>query len=87
MVKMKHILILLSFHTIHLGSSFDLPQPLDNFYDEVVRFYKRVRQEGSKYRIISKMIFIFHFEQKMIKAMILHKIKLKIVFVELVASF
>ena len=87
MVKMKHILILLSFHTIHLGSSFDLPQPLDNFYDEVVRFYKRVRQEGSKYRIISKMIFIFHIEQKMIKAMILHKIKLKIVFVELVASF
>lgn len=45
---MRHILFLLSIQSIQLGSSFDLPQPLDNFYDEVVRFYKRLRQEGGK---------------------------------------
>ena len=45
---MRHILFLLSLQSIQLGSSFDLPQPLDNFYDEVVRFYKRLRQEGGK---------------------------------------
>ena len=45
---MKHIIFLLSLQTIQFSSSFDLPQPLDNFYEEVVRFYKRVRQEGGK---------------------------------------
>lgn len=45
---MRHILFLLSLQSIQLSSSFDLPQPLDNFYDEVVRFYKRLRQEGVK---------------------------------------
>ena len=29
-----------------LVGSFDLPKPLDNFYEEVVRFYKRLRTEG-----------------------------------------
>jgi len=45
---MRHILLLLSVQAIQLSSTFDLPQPLDNFYDEVVRFYKRLRQEGVK---------------------------------------
>lgn len=45
---MRHILFLLSLQSIQLCSSFDLPQPLDNFYDEVVRFYKRLRQEGGE---------------------------------------
>ena len=31
-----------------LVGSFDLPKPLDNFYEEVVRFYKRLRTEGGK---------------------------------------
>merc|ERR1719195_595248 len=30
------------------AGSFDLPKPLDNFYEEVVRFYKRLRSEGVK---------------------------------------
>ena len=47
--KMRHILLLLSVQAIQLSSTFDLPQPLDNFYDEVVRFYKRLRQEGGKF--------------------------------------
>ena len=53
---MRNILLLLTIQTFHLSSTFDLPQPLDNFYDEVVRFYKRLRHEGGieashKYRI------------------------------------
>ena len=31
-----------------LVGSFDLPKPLDNFYEEVVRFYKRLRTEGGE---------------------------------------
>ena len=32
-----------------LAAPFTLPQPLDNFYEELVRFYKRVRNEGGEY--------------------------------------
>ena len=55
--KMRHILLLLSVQAIQLSSTFDLPQPLDNFYDEVVRFYKRLRQEGGEF-VQNKVGFI-----------------------------
>ena len=46
---MKHFLLILTFQIITKScSAFDLPKPLDNFYDEVVRFYKRLREEGGK---------------------------------------
>ena len=56
---MRHILFLLSIQSIQLGSSFDLPQPLDNFYDEVVRFYKRLRQEGGKLTSLNFFALIY----------------------------
>ena len=48
-MTMRNILLLLAIQTFHLSSTFDLPQPLDNFYDEVVRFYKRLRHEGGMF--------------------------------------
>merc|ERR1719510_901172 len=46
---MKHFLLILTFQIITKSCfAFDLPKPLDNFYDEVVRFYKRLREEGVK---------------------------------------
>ena len=59
------LVIIIQSATNDVGS-FDLPKPLNNFYDEVVRFYKRVRTEGGKKFFIyslayflSKFIF-FH---------------------------
>ena len=35
--------------TLSPALAFSLPRPLDNMYQEVVRFYKRVRHEGGQY--------------------------------------
>ena len=46
-VNMKWFAIVIVLQTASkLVGSFDLPKPLDNFYEEVVRFYKRLRTEG-----------------------------------------
>jgi len=46
---MKCLVILIYLQTVtKYAGSFDLPKPLDNFYEEVVRFYKRLRSEGVK---------------------------------------
>ena len=47
--------IILQSATCYVGS-FDLPKPLDNFYEEVVRFYKRLRSEGGK-QLIKHLLF------------------------------
>ena len=48
-VNMKCVLLVLYLHLAqNLSLPFDLPKPLDRFYDEVVRFYKRVKHEGGK---------------------------------------
>ena len=48
--------IILQSATCYVGS-FDLPKPLDNFYEEVVRFYKRLRSEGGK-QLIKHLLFL-----------------------------
>merc|ERR1712029_33444 len=46
---MKCVLLVVYLHLVpNLSLPFDLPKPLDRFYDEVVRFYKRVKHEGVK---------------------------------------
>ena len=46
---MKCVLLVVYLHLVpNLSLPFDLPKPLDRFYDEVVRFYKRVKHEGGK---------------------------------------
>ena len=49
-VNMKWFAVVIVLQTASkLVGSFDLPKPLDNFYEEVVRFYKRLRTEGGNY--------------------------------------
>ena len=46
-VNMNWLAVVIVLQTAtKLVGSFDLPKPLDNFYEEVVRFYKRLRTEG-----------------------------------------
>ena len=46
---MRCLVMMIYLQTIaEYAGSFDLPKPLDNFYEEVVRFYKRLRSEGGK---------------------------------------
>lgn len=46
---MRCALLVMCLHLVpNLSLPFELPKPLDRFYDEVVRFYKRVKQEGVK---------------------------------------
>ena len=48
-VNMKCVFLVVYLHlSPNLSLPFDLPKPLDRFYDEVVRFYKRVKHEGGK---------------------------------------
>ena len=54
------IVILVQTATKLVGS-FDLPKPLDNFYEEVVRFYKRLRTEGgNRMRLYSCFVKILY---------------------------
>ena len=40
--------------TLSPALAFSLPRPLDNMYQEVVRFYKRVRHEGGQYNCLGE---------------------------------
>ena len=55
---MRCLVILIYLQTVTKDAgSFDLPNPLDNFYEEVVRFYKRLRSEGGK-NIVLKVLVV-----------------------------
>ena len=56
--RMRCLVILIYLQTVTKDAgSFDLPNPLDNFYEEVVRFYKRLRSEGGK-NIVLKVLVV-----------------------------
>ena len=55
---MRCLVILIYLQTVTKDAgSFDLPNPLDNFYEEVVRFYKRLRSEGGE-NLVLKVIIV-----------------------------
>ena len=58
---MRCLVMMIYLQTIaKYAGSFDLPKPLDNFYEEVVRFYKRLRSEGGE-NLVLKVIVVSGF--------------------------
>ena len=59
-VNMNWLAVVIVLQTAtKLVGSFDLPKPLDNFYEEVVRFYKRLRTEGGNWFYLFNQIVWF----------------------------
>ena len=56
---MRCLVILIYLQTVTKDAgSFDLPNPLDNFYEEVVRFYKRLRSEGGENLVLKVIVAV-----------------------------